>query len=414
MNPTATPKTAVLISTTAAPTTADPRRIGRSAGFVVALVALVAMMVGASAPSPFYPVLQERIGFSAGVMTEIFGVYAVTLLLALLIGGSLSDHIGRRPMLMIGFGVLAVSMVGFWHADSVAVLMASRAVQGIAAGLLMSTLSATVVDLEPPDRPGSASTLNSVMPLLGLAVGALLGGLALDVVPAALTVVFAVLTGFYVLLAVASWWLPETSPRHVGWRSSLWPRVGIPAGARVAFRRSAPALFAGWATGGLYLSLGAPIVGRLLGADDHLVQGLPVTLLAGTGSLTSFLLRRSTPRRITLIGTTLLAVGTVLTLVALAAGTLIGFLLAVVVAGVGFGGAFLGILRSLTPTVEAHERSELFAAVFVVSYLAFGIPAVVAGFLSPVFGLQATATVYGLAVVVLSAGAALLRRFARD
>ena len=387
------------------------RRLHGSRAFVLALASVVALMVGASAPSPFYPVLQAQIGFSAGTMTTIFGVYALTLLATLLVTGSLSDHVGRRPVLAVGFLVLALSMVGFWHADGVATLMASRAVQGVAAGLLMSTMSAAVVDLEPATRPGLAATLNSVTPLFGLAAGALAAGAVLDSSPHALTIVFATLTAAYLALAAGVLALPETSPRHEGWRRSLQPRVGIPAAARPAFRRSAPALFAGWATGGLYLSLGAPIVGQLLGGRSHMAQGAVVTVLTGVGALSSYLGRGRSPRQITLYGTTMLAVGTLLTLVALHAESLVAFLLAAVVAGSGFGTSFLGIMRSITPTVGPDQRGELFSSVFVVSYLAFGLPAVAAGFAAPRLGLETTATVYGLAVVVLSAAAALARAF---
>lgn len=403
-------------STSSSPSTsttaAKSRHLGRGPAFVLALGLVVAMMVGASAPSPFYPVLQTELGFSAGMMTTIFGVYALALLATLLVTGSLSDHIGRRPVLATGFVILAASMVGFWHADSVTMLLISRVIQGVAAGLLMSTMTAAVTDLEPTTRPGLAATLNSVTPLFGLAAGALIGGWVLDAnATHALTIVFASLTGLYVLLALGTLLVPETSPRHEGWRRSLRPQVGIPAPARAAFRRSAPALFAGWATGGLYLSLGAPIVGQLLGGRTHLVQGSVVAVLTATGALSSYLFRNRTSRAITIYGTTMLAVGTLLTLVALHAESLTGFLLAAIVAGSGFGTSFLGIMRSITPTVGPEQRGELFSSVFVVSYLAFGLPAVAAGFAAPHLGLATTATIYGLVVVVLSGAAALTRIF---
>ena len=388
------------------------RRRGRGPGFVLALASVVTMMVGASAPSPFYPVLQQEIGFSAGMMTTIFGVYALALLATLLVTGSLSDHVGRRPVLAVGFLVLAASMVGFWHADSVLTLLVSRVVQGVAGGLLLSTMTAAVTDLEPAARPGLAATLNSVTPLFGLAAGALVAGGVLDAAPAsALALVFATLTVVYVVMAVGALALPETSPRHEGWARSLRPHIGIPRAARPAFRRSAPALFAGWATGGLYLSLGAPIVGQLLGGRSHLAQGSVVAVLTGTGAVSSYLWRNRTPRQITIYGTTMLALGTVLTLVALHAESLVGFLCAAVVAGSGFGTSFLGIMRSITPTVGPDQRGELFSSVFVVSYLAFGLPAVAAGFAAPALGLETTATIYGIVVVVLSAAAALTRTF---
>ena len=68
-------------------------------------------------------------------------------------------------------------------------------------------------------------------------------------------------------------------------------------------------------------------------------------------------------------------------------------------------------MRSITPAAAPDERGELFASVFVVSYLAFGIPAVVAGAAAPHLGLAATTYAYGVLVVALSGTAALLRKY---
>lgn len=385
----------------------------RGVGFVLVLVALTVFMIGASAPSPFYPVMQERIGFSSVTMTMIFAVYALAMLATLLLTGSLSDHLGRRPVITGGLLILALSMIAFWQAESVGVLITARAVQGLGAGLLMSSMSAAIVDLEPPSRPGISAIANSVTPLAGLAAGGLISGLVLDQVDAApVTAVFGVLTVLFVLMAALVWIAPETSARRPGVLASLRPEVGVPIEARGAFLRALPALIAGWATSGFYLSLGAPLVAQELGgADSHLAQGLVVTALNGAGAVMCFVARNWTARRVTLYGTTTLATGTALTLVALAAGSLPWFMAAAVFAGTGFGASFMGILRSITPLAPLHRRGELFAAVFVASYLAFGIPSVLAGFALGEVGLMATALVYGGIVVFLAGLAAVLRAF---
>lgn len=391
---------------------ARPRaRLSHLAGFWIGLSATLAMLVGAAAPSPFYPVLQADLGYSQATSTIVFAIYAVALLATLLITGSLSDHLGRRPVLSAGFLILAASMLLFWHADSLTVLLVARSVQGMATGLLLSTLAAIVVDFEPPHRPGLAATYNSVFPLAGLAIGALAGGIAIEAFDSPLAVVFGGLVALYTSFGLVVWALPETSARHEGVLQALIPRIGLPRPARPAFMRSAPALFAGWASSGLYLSLGAPLVAQTFDQSNHVVQGLVVTVLAGTGSLSCYAARGYTPRQITLYGTTALAVGTALGIVAIETGSLIGFLGTAVIAGTGFGTAFMGIMRSITPTVGPDERGELFSVVFIVAYLAFGIPAVAAGFAAPHLGLTTTATVYGAVVVVLSATAAVLRRF---
>ena len=75
---------------------------------------------------------------------------------------------------------------------------------------------------------------------------------------------------------------------------------------------------------------------------------------------------------------------------------------ALLVAGAGFGMGFLGAFQTLTSLSEPARRAELLAAVFVVNYLAFSIPAVAAGVAVPSFGLPAVAQTYGSVVVVLA------------
>ena len=382
-----------------------------TAGFRIALAGLAVMMAGASAPSPFYPDLQHEIGFSAAMLTAIFAVYAVALLASLLITGSLSDHIGRRPVISAGFALLAVSLVIFWQATSVSGLMFARILQGVAAGTLLSALSAAVVDLEPKHRPGTAAVWNSVIPLGGLAVGALVAGALMDLTATAEADIFGALTAAYALLAVIIWFVPETARRHEGVWASLRPRIGVPSAARKAFWRSAPAVIAGWATGGLYLSLGAPIVRHVFGAENHVVQAIVIVLLSGAGATACYVARGYTSRQVTLYGTTALAIGTALTLATIAWPSLPAYLVALTIAGTGFGTCFYGVLRSVVPVVKPGERGELFAALFTLSYLAFGLPTVLAGVAVGLFGLTPTTLGYGAIIVVFSVAAGLLRKF---
>ncbi len=388
--------------------------VGRRLGAGVALAAVVLMMAGASAPSPFYPDLQVGLGLAPWVMTAVFAVYAVALLVTLLVGGSVSDHVGRRPVVTVGFLLLAASFAIFQGADSAALLFDARILQGVASGLLLSTLSAAVADFERPSRPGSAAVANAIAPMVGLAVGAVVAGVALEAAGDARAIVFDALVVLSLLLAAGVWLAPETAPRHEGLLASLRPRIAVPPAIRGLLARSAPAIFAGWATGGLFLSLGAAIVRTELGATSHVVQGLAIGALAGSGALAAYVFRNRSARATTLYGTSALAGGTVLSLLALLTGSATAYLVAVIVVGKCFGTAFFGILRTIMPMLPAHERAEVFAVIFIVSYLAFGIPAVIAGVLTPQIGLTATTYGYGAVVAVLSAAAGLLRWRSND
>ncbi|CAN5130464.1 MFS transporter [soil metagenome] len=386
-------------------------RMTRTFGFVYITAAIFLAMAASSAPSPLYRVYQEEFGFSAVMLTVIFAIYTLCLLIALLVTGSLSDCIGRRPVLIAGLGLLAVSMALFLFATGTAGLILARSIQGFATGTLLAALAASVIDLEPPGRTGFGATTNSVAPPLGMGFGAVIAALVIDASHSPADVIFFSLFVVFALMTLVALALPETSPKRGGWQRSLVPRLGVPASARAPFLQSIPALMASWSLGGLYLSLGPSLVSKVLDGSSHLEEGLVVICLAGAGASASFALRTRTPREITLFGTTALAVGTALTIVAIAAESLPGFFAATLIAGTGFGTSFLGVVRSLAHATGPAERGELFASMYVVSYLAFGVPAIIAGILTQVIGLRDTAMIYAVFVIVLATTAALARKF---
>ena len=394
-------------ATTASPCRLPARRAGLS--FPVAFAAITAIFVlftaASSVPSPLYVVYQQEWSFSPTTLTVVFAVYVVGLLGSLLIVGALSDHVGRRPVLAGAIALEAVALVLFILAGDVTVLGVARVAQGIATGAAMTTLGAALVDLNPPHAPGRAGVVNGVAPLSGLAVGALGCGALVQFAPAPTHLVYALLLAGMILAAVAVARMPETSARRPGGLASLRPRVSIPARLRPEVYAIVPILAASWALGGLYLSLGPSVAARLFGLQSHLVGGLVVTLLCGTGAATAFALRSRPIEGVLTIAGGLLGAGTVLTLAGLEAGSAIVAAAGTIVAGVGFGASALGCFGTLARLAAPEERGELFAVAFVIAYLAFSLPAILAGFATTSVGLHDTALVYGIGVVLLSIAA---------
>src|SRR3989475_12072912 len=148
-------------------------RVGRWPAFWIVAGTFGLFLFAAAAPSPLYAVYAAKWHFSAISLTEVFAVYAIALLVALLFTGSLSDSVGRRPVILAGLAIQLAGMLMFVLASSVEWLFAARITQGIATGVVTSALSAASVDLQPPEHPTLASTVNSATPLLGLVLGAL-------------------------------------------------------------------------------------------------------------------------------------------------------------------------------------------------------------------------------------------------
>ena len=91
-----------------------------------------------------------------------------------------------------------------------------------------------------------------------------------------------------------------------------------------------------------------------------------------------------------------------ITLVAVAGGSIALLYAGSVVAGAGFGPAFSGIFRSLAPLAPPEGRGGLIASIYVVSYLAFSVPAVIAGVALTHWDLADTTYAYGAVLIVLA------------
>lgn len=388
---------------------AAPRRrpaLSAKAAFWVQASVLVVVMAASSAPSPLYPLYQDLWGFPPVVLTVIFAAYVVSLLAALLTVGALSDHLGRRPVLLAALALEITAMAVFVLADSEATLVVARLVQGVATGTATGALGAYVIELEPEERRGLGTVITGAGPVLGLAGGAVASSLIVAAAPGMIDLIFLVLLGLLVLQLVGTALGPETVERAPGALASLRPRVSFPAQVRRSAVSVLPATAACWSLGGLIISLGPNLVRSLTGADSVVLTGLVVAALTGTGGIAVLLFGRTAPERVLTVGMGVLVVGMAATIAALVVGSVGLYFAATVVAGVGFGAGFLGVLRTLLPQAAPHERAGLLSAIYVVSYLSHSIPAVAAGAVAGAVGLVPTAIGYAgmvllLAVVVL-------------
>jgi MFS family permease len=381
------------------------RRLSRSVAFTAIAAIFVTFSAASAAPSPLYVVYQHLWGFSATTLTIVFAVYVVGLIGSLLMLGALSDHIGRRPVLAAAIALEAVSLVLFLVAGNVPVLLAARLLQGIATGAAMTTLGAALVDLNPPHAPGRAGLINGIAPVSGLAVGALGCGALVQYAPSPTHFVYALLLAAMILAGLAVARIPETSARRPGAAASLSPRLGVPARLRADVLALAPIIVASWALGGLYMSLGPSVAASVFGLSSHLVGGLVVTLLCGTGAITSFVLRKVPTARVLTLAASLLTIGAGIGVLGIEMSDITLATVGTVLSGIGFGASALASFGTLAVLAAPHERGELFAVALVIAYVAFSVPAVIAGLAATSVGLHTTALVYGGVVAVLGAAA---------
>lgn len=384
-----------------APSTPSPRRLSRGGAFAFVALLFVLFMSASSAPSPLYVVYQHEWHFSATTLTTVFAVYVVGLIGSLLVLGALSDHVGRRPVLVAMIGLELVALALFVAADDVALLMVARFVQGVATGAAISALSAALVDLNPPHAPHRAGVLNGTAPPFGLALGALGCGVLVQYAPHPTRLVYLLLIAGLAAGGLLVRLLPETAPRRPGAARSLQPRLGVAPRLRADLLALVPILIASWALGALYLSLGPSVAAGPFHLTNHVAGGLVVALLCAPAAVTGFALRAWSPQPALRFGAALLLTGTAIALIGVEAGSVGVAAVGTVVAGVGFGSSSLASFGTLARLAEPAERGELFAVAYVISYLSFSIPAVIAGLTATHIGLHDTTVGYALAVIAL-------------
>ena len=383
---------------------------------VLALADIAAMTFSASssAPTPVYHLYQDSLGLSHLTLTVVFAVYAFSLLAGLLTVGSISDYVGRRPVAFAALILNAAAMALFVTGGSAAVLIAARAVQGLATGAALTTLAAAILDIDRERGP----IVNSITPFIGLSVGSLGAGVLVTFAPAPEQLVFAVLLVLSFLLAGLVLLMPETTTPRPGALAALRPHVRVPPQARRALVLVTPLNVAGWALGGFYFSLMPSLVRETSGLIAPLVGGAVVASLTLTATMTVLAIRTWPAERILAAASPLLALGVAISLLGVYQHQVTLLFIGTVVAGLGFGGAYSGTFRTVVPLAAPTERAGLLSAYFVQSYLAFSLPAILAGVAAPHLGLAVTSYFYGAAAILLALASLVAgrveRRFAQQ
>ncbi|MDQ7877425.1 MFS transporter [Microbacterium sp. QXD-8] len=367
-------------------------------------IVLFLFFAAAAAPSPLLPLLLRKWQFEPWLLTFAFAVYALAILVALLVVGRLSDHVGRGPVILVATALELAAMILFLVADNIWVFVVARTLQGLATGAATGAISAAIADFAGERRVRLTSTLGSVGPLAGLATGAVFAGAIAEYSAEPKPVIFATLAFLFAIGLAGVAMVRESSSRRQGAARSLIPRVAVPPAARRAFWKAVPVAASVWMAGGFYLSVVGEIARDLFGISDEWDTSLLIAGLSAIGAVTVVLSQPLHARTGATIGVLLIGLGMLTGIVAIHTASAPLLIIGTVVSGAGFGMAFAGAVGIVIPHAHAHERGELFSAIYVVNYLAFGVPAIAAGLLITPLGLSTAVLLYAAAVVTVALG----------
>ena len=357
---------------------AEPEAAGiqlpaRRRGYRLTAAVLLIMMLGGTLPVPLYVLYEKQMGFGPLGVTVVFASYVLGTLLALVLFGDLSDHIGRRRVLAIAVVCAAVSTALFLAAAGIGLLIVARVVSGTAAGFATGTATAGLAELQPRGDRQAAAVVASGANMTGLGLGPLVAGLFAAYVAMPLRSVFWAYLGACALALAAVAVIPETV-RHRDGRVSIRPRLAVPSGLGAVMLGACLGVFAAFSVLGLFSSLVPTFLHGVLGVHNLALIGGGSFLIFVTAAISQAVSARLPARRSVSAGVPLLLVCLAALEAALFATALWLFLIGTIAGGIGVGFIFRGGLSELNRLAEPRHRAAVVSTFFAAAYVGLGLP----------------------------------------
>ncbi|MFP3389978.1 MFS transporter [Brevibacillus sp. SIMBA_040] len=180
----------------------------------LALLFLIAFltMLGFGIIIPILPFFAEQLGASSFQIGVLFASYNIMQLVFAPIWGTLSDRIGRKPLVSFGLLGFSITFILFGIADSYTEMLIYRILGGIVSAAALPTVTAMVADLFPSNERAKGMGVIGAGIGLSFVFGPVIGGLLSGygfAVPFYASGIVALLTFFVILFA-----LPESLPKE--------------------------------------------------------------------------------------------------------------------------------------------------------------------------------------------------------
>src|SRR5918996_221243 len=150
---------------------------------VAAILGTTVVTVDSTVVNVALPAIADDLGGGLAGQQWTANAYLVTLGSLLLIGGSLGDIFGERRVFAFGVGAFGVTSLACALAPTIEILVAARALQGVAGALLTPAALAVIVANFPPDERGKAVGAWTAWGGIGTVLGPLIGGPPGDAAP---------------------------------------------------------------------------------------------------------------------------------------------------------------------------------------------------------------------------------------
>ena len=323
-------------------------------------------------------------GLTLSVDEALFGIYALGLIPALLVGGPASDRWGRRrvvrPAALLSVVATVVLMGG---AHSTPLLFAGRFLAGTVSGAVFAAGTAWVKELSvPPFDLAAGEQSGARRATVGLSAGFGLGPLAAGLIaqwgPAPLVVSYLPHLAVMALVLPGLWRVPETVPPRADLGPGLAARLRVPAATHARFM-SVVVPVAPWVFGSASVSFAVlpSVVSERTRGFGIAFAGLIAVLTLGVGVAVQPVARRFDrvdSLRGAFAGLTLVTGGMAVAAMAAELNNPLVVVAASAMLGAGYGFCLVGGLLEVQRIAAPGELAGLSAVFYALSYVGFALP----------------------------------------
>lgn len=190
---------------------APPRPTLFTPAFATLAVASLAYFTAAGMLIPALPrYVEGPLGGGNVAVGAVIGTFSITAVLLRPAAGLFGDRRGRRPLMLVGATIFAVSVLTYGLATTPVVLAALRLASGAGEALFFVGMVTAVTDMAPPERRGEAMSLASLALYLGIGIGPVIAEAA--VARGGFTAVWVLAAGAALLAAGLVGRVAETRP----------------------------------------------------------------------------------------------------------------------------------------------------------------------------------------------------------
>ena len=373
-------------------------------------------VMGTALASPLYPLYQAQWNLLPSHITGIYVAYMGGALASLLFLGRLSDRFGFLPVLRVGLVLMTVGVLVSALAWNVASFVVSRVLIGVASGLVTTSASMGLTQLNRSTNLMRASAMTSFFMVLGFGLGPLVGGLIAQWVPKPLVSAYVPSVVLGVLAIYALFQVRVAAPAKAAAMPAmsvrdLLPHITLPLPAvRRPFLIACLGAFSVFGIFGLYASLAPSFMAQMVPWSGPAVSGLSIAMILFMSAGFQWLARPLHTKTCAVLGLGLLAACNLLLMATTWTGWPALFVFSVVTTAGGHGLMNLAGIAIVNKVAQPDQRSGLLSTYLVVGYLGTIVPILGVGWLSDHLGLPVAMVIFCLTMAILSMSLAVLAR----